>query len=105
MAITILNSFRSSVGGGGQNDAGNSMNTSVTQKLGVASGIWLPHLSGQANLWLEPPSARGVLGTLISWLHGQLDISAESDSLTPSLNCSVPVQTSFTVGLLRNTGS
>ena len=47
------------MGGGAQNDAGNSMNTNVTQKLGVASGIWFPHLSGQAKLWLEPPSAPG----------------------------------------------
>ena len=59
MTITILNSFRSFVGGGGQNDAGNSINMNVTQKPGVASGIWSPNLSGQANLWLEPPSARG----------------------------------------------
>lgn len=41
--------------GGTQNDAVNPLNMNVTNKLGVASVISSTQLSGQANLWLEPP--------------------------------------------------
>lgn len=87
-----------------QNDV-NSLNTKVTNTLGVASGILSTQLSGKANLGLESPTAvcPEACCTLISWPHSQLDIFAESDSLALSLNCFVPMQTSFTVGLLRNT--